>query len=47
MKKLTFALVLLAPLVARAEETKLPFNPFEKAQKDAKKHILPGRKTAS
>src|SRR5581483_9089017 len=33
MKKLAFALVLLAPLVARAEDAKLPFNPFEKAQK--------------
>jgi len=33
VRRLAFAAVLLAPLAARAEDQKLPFNPYEKAQK--------------
>src|SRR5580658_4830972 len=35
MKKLALALavVVLAPLAARADDTKLPFNPYEKCEK--------------
>ena len=33
MKKLALTLVLLAPLAASADDTKLPFNPYENAEK--------------
>jgi hypothetical protein len=33
MKKLALTLILLAPFAARADDTKLPFNPYEKAEK--------------